>query len=166
MEKLKGAKHCNRLKSQTFLRIFCVIWFIDMNSKYKNDLPKFSDPSCRVSRSWLCWKFPYSLTALGPNGTCEIKKLGPFLISKNNKITDLQSFFFQIYAIFTWLLCDRSSEQNETFQSLAVLQVHGYLFGISSTEYLKYFKKLWISSTSVFPVLVLPVLPVIFFSSI
>ena len=48
-------------------------------------------------------------------------------------------------------------------QSWALLQVHGYLFGISSTEYLEYFKKLCISSTSVFQVPVFPILPVLFF---
>ena len=41
---------------------------------------------------------------------------------------------------------------------LAVLQVHGYLFGNSSTEYLKYFRNLFIFSTSVFQVPVFPVL--------
>ena len=55
---------------------------------------------------------------------------------------------------------------NILLQSWAVL--HGYLFGISSTciwstEYLKYFKKFYISSTSVFQVPVFPVLPVLFF---
>ena len=50
-----------------------------------------------------------------------------------------------------------------TNQSWAVLQEHGYFFDILSTEYLKFCKKLCISSTSVFQVPVFPVLPVLFF---
>ena len=46
------------------------------------------------------------------------------------------------------------------YQSWAVIQVYGYLFGISSTEYLK---KWCISSTGVFKIPVFPVLPVLFF---
>ena len=45
-------------------------------------------------------------------------------------------------------------------QNWAELQEHVYFFGISSTEYLQYFKKLCISSTSVFQVPVFPALPV------
>ena len=48
-------------------------------------------------------------------------------------------------------------------QSWAVLQVRGYLCGISSTEHLKYFKKVCISSTSEFQVQVFQVLSVLFF---
>ena len=40
--------------------------------------------------------------------------------------------------------------------------LHGYLFGISSTEFLKYFKKLCIFTTNVFQVPVFPVLAVLF----
>ena len=84
-----------------------------------------------------------------------------FLNKKKINILNIALFIEVIYWIQILL-------KKKLFQSWAILQVHGYLFcisstGISSTEYLKYFKKLCISNKSVFQVPVFPVLPVLFF---
>ena len=50
--------------------------------------------SCPVSRISLCWKnFWTWLTALGPNGKCEIKKRGGFLVKETVAMAPRRKFF-------------------------------------------------------------------------